>query len=213
VYAGSVDIDAAGSVTKGTPPPSPHIAVRDLARYNTIPGGCSNVVVAKEAFTRAGAFDERLGPCADWDMWLRLLRVGPPACVPEALVAYRLHSENMSLSERRMISDFSALRTRYGTMEEATFRRYLFWWSLRRQRRAAALSHWSRAVLARDRSFPRRLLTQDFAYLVRDCVDATLVRGTRGRWTSRRATGGAQALSLPVNPYLLAASAWVAQCD
>jgi glycosyltransferase involved in cell wall biosynthesis len=212
VYTGSVDINRANTVTKGSLPPAPDVVVRNLVRYNTIPVGCSSVLVARDALTRVGGFDVRLGPCADWDLWLRLLRVGPPACVPEALVAYRLHPANMSLSEERLIADFAVLRDRYPTVEEATFRRSLFWWSLRSRRRGSALSHWVKAARARDRSFPRRLLAADLGYLVRDSADELLSRGTGGWWTTRRAAAAAGSPSA-ADPYLDAARRWVAQCN
>ena len=112
-----------------------------------------------------------------------------------------------------MLADFAVLRARYGTVEEATFRRYLFWWSLRSRRRRAAFSHWVRALRARDRSFSRRLLVEDFGYLVRDSADELLSRGSRGRWKTRRAAAGAGHPSSSADPYLDAARRWVAQCN
>ena len=37
----------------------------------------------------AGGFDGALRVLADWDLWIRLGRNGPPACAPDPLVAYR----------------------------------------------------------------------------------------------------------------------------
>jgi glycosyltransferase involved in cell wall biosynthesis len=210
-YTGAVDINQANVVTKGSPPPSPDDVVRNLPRYNAVPGGCSSVLVARAALVQTGGFDVGLGPCADWDLWLRLLRLGPPACVPEPLVAYRLHPANMSLSQQRMVADFAVLRGRYGTVEEATFRRYLLWWSLRSRHRRAAFSHWVFALRAGDRSFSPRLLVEDFGSLVRESADELLSRGTRGRWITRRAATAAP--SPTADPYLDAARRWVAQCN
>jgi glycosyltransferase involved in cell wall biosynthesis len=42
-YTGSVDINLANVVTKGSPPPPPNEVVRDLPRFNAVPGGCSSV--------------------------------------------------------------------------------------------------------------------------------------------------------------------------
>ena len=74
----------------------------------------------------------------------------------------------MSLDEERLVADFTVLRARYGTVNEATFRRYLFWWSLRSQRRRAAFRHWLAATRAPDRTFPVRVLGSDLTYLLRN---------------------------------------------
>ena len=180
-YTGAVDINKLNLVTKGSPPPTPDTVVADLPKFNVIPGGCSAVLVARTVLAQVGAFDVDLGPCADWDLWLKLLRVGPPACVPEALVGYRLHPANMSLDEERLVSDFTVLRARYGTVNEATFRRYLFWWSLRSQRHRAAFRHWLAATRASDRTFPVRVLGSDVIYLLRNSAKALLSRTKYGR--------------------------------
>jgi glycosyltransferase involved in cell wall biosynthesis len=210
VYTGAVDINASNSVTKGSPPPAPDTVVTELRKYNVIPGGCSGVLAERTLLTKVGAFDIELGPCADWDLWLKLLSFGPPACAPEALVGYRLHPANMSLNEQRMVSDFTALRSRYGTLNEATFRRYLFWWSLRSQRRASAFSHWFAAARASDRTFPVRLLASDLKYLLHNSAKAALLRTRYGRWAVRRPA--AVTPEHHSDPYLASARRWVAQC-
>ena len=211
VYTGAVDINRTNAVAKGSPPPAPDTVVTDLPKFNVIPGGCSGVLAARKALTQVGGFDVDLGPCADWDLWLKLLRLGPPACAPEALVGYRLHPANMSLNEERMVSDFAVLRARYGTLNEATFRRYLFWWSLRSQRRAAAFRHWVGAARARDRIFPVRLLASDLRYLLRKSAEAVLLRTKYGRWAVRQPAAAAP--EQQSDPYVASARHWVAQCE
>jgi len=206
-YAGSVDISKAGAVVKGGPPPLPDDVVAALPKANVIPGGCSGVLADRTLLTKVGGFDTGLGPCADWDLWLRLLAVGPPACAPEPLVGYRLHPANMSLDEQRMVADFRVLKARYGTVSEATFHRYLFWWSLRSQRRRAALAHWLSAAVARDRDFGPRLLATDLGQLLRRSAAATLGRSRYTRWAVGRMTPAGS----PLNPYAAAATSWVAR--
>jgi len=206
-YTGSVDIGRSGTVTKGSPPPLPEAVVAALPKANVIPGGCSGVLADRTVLAKVGGFDVTLGPCADWDLWLKLLATGPPACAPEALVGYRLHPANMSLDTERMVADFAELRVRYGTVNEATFQRYLFWWSLRTQRRRAALSHWMSAARARDRDFGLPLLVADLGQLLRRSAAATLGR-TR---VTRRAvpwltSSGRQAA---LDPYPASATTWV----
>jgi glycosyltransferase involved in cell wall biosynthesis len=210
VYTGAVDINRINVVTKGAPPPVPEVVVRDLPKFNVIPGGCSAVLADRNALAKVGAFDVELGPCADWDLWLKLLGLGPPACVPEGLVGYRLHPANMSLNEDRMVADFAVLRARYGTLNEATFHRYLFWWSLRSQRRRGALRHWFGAARARDRDFPVRLLASDLRYLLRKSAEALLLRTKYSRWAVRPPT---VAPDRQFDPYVASARHWVAQCE
>ncbi len=209
-YAGAVDIGRSGAVAKGGPPPLPDTVVATLPKANVIPGGCSGVLADRTLLTKVGGFDEGLGPCADWDLWLRLLAVGPPACAPEPLVGYRLHPANMSLNEARMVADFQVLKARYGTVNEATFRRYLFWWSLRSQRRRAALAHWLSAARASDREFGLPLLAADLGQLVRRSAAATLARTRYTRWVARRMTAAAPP---PLSPYAAAAARWVARYE
>jgi glycosyltransferase involved in cell wall biosynthesis len=209
VYTGAVDITRATVVVKGSAPPTPERIVSELEKANIIPGGCSGVLAGRSALLEVGGFDLGLAPCADWDMWLKLLRLGPPACVADAMVAYRRHPQNMSLDERRMRADFAVVRARYGGANEADFRRYLFWWSLRAHRRARAFRHWLAAASARDRSFPARVLVTDLGYLLRNTSDAAFARANRRRRQDRSPS--------PVpsgdtgDPYLDAAKRWVAQ--
>jgi glycosyltransferase involved in cell wall biosynthesis len=207
-YAGSVDISRAGAVAKGSPPPLPSEVVSELPKANVIPGGCSGVLADRALLIKADGFDQALAPCADWDLWLKLLEVGPPACAPEPLVGYRLHPANMSLNEERMVADFQVLKARYGTVNEATFRRYLFWWSLRSQRRRAALAHWLSAARAGDREFGLRLLAADLGALLRRSAQATLGRTRLTRWAVPRVTP----VESPLSPYAAAAT-WVARYE
>lgn len=73
---------------------SPDALARVLPFRNVVPAGSSNVIVRRSLLEETGGFDEELSQLADWDMWLRLLRAGPPAVVPRHLVAYRLHASN-----------------------------------------------------------------------------------------------------------------------
>ena len=69
-----------------------------LPHDNLVPAGSSNVLVARELLSSVGGFDPDLPQLADWDLWCRLLREGPPATLDDVLVAYRLHENNMVLS-------------------------------------------------------------------------------------------------------------------
>ena len=58
----------------------------DAQEHST--AGASNVIVWKEWLSMLTVFDGSLYHSADWDLWIRLARRGPPACVSKPLVAY-----------------------------------------------------------------------------------------------------------------------------
>ncbi len=149
MYVGHVNINVYYRVTGGDPPLAPHDLVKQLPRQNVVPGGCSGVMVSKEVLQRAGAFDVRFQPLADWDLWLRLAQVDLPACVPKPLVAYRLHGAQMSLDASRVEAEFWRLAERNPEADPANLYRYLGWWALRVNNHRAALRYFVRARLHR----------------------------------------------------------------
>ncbi|WP_134704986.1 glycosyltransferase [Ammoniphilus sp. YIM 78166] len=66
----------------------------ELLRSNHIV--CSTVMVRRELFSRVGYFNESYPRHQDYDMWLRLLAHCPFGSVPEALILYRWHEQNIS---------------------------------------------------------------------------------------------------------------------
>jgi glycosyltransferase involved in cell wall biosynthesis len=102
-YTGSVNIVGPSQVVYGEPPPPPEHVVAAIRRYNAIPGGGSNVVVRRTTLQRAGLFDTRLRNTEDWEMWIRLAKMGPPAWVCSPLMAYRVHASNSSLNVAEVI--------------------------------------------------------------------------------------------------------------
>jgi len=67
-----------------------------LLPRNRISGGSSAVLIRREAFRKAGSFDENLRAAEDFDMWLRLAQVGRVDLVEADLVAIRDHGTNTS---------------------------------------------------------------------------------------------------------------------
>jgi glycosyltransferase involved in cell wall biosynthesis len=149
VYAGVVEVDAEGRLLGGGPPPSPEELLAGLRRRNLMPAGSSNVVVRSDLLSESGGFDSRLRHLADWDLWLRLAGLGPPACVPAPLVAYRLHHGQATLDTTGMLAEASALEARHGANRTAVLR-WAAWSHLRMGRRRAALRAYAGAVLAGD---------------------------------------------------------------
>jgi glycosyltransferase involved in cell wall biosynthesis len=81
------------------PVPS-RLGLLDLLAGN--PVVASSVLARREAVLAAGGFDEDRALIAteDYDLWLRLVELGPIHYVDEPLVAYRVHGGSLSNSER-----------------------------------------------------------------------------------------------------------------
>jgi glycosyltransferase involved in cell wall biosynthesis len=149
VYAGVVEVDAEGRLLGGGAPPTPEELLAGLRRHNLMPAGSSNVAVRSDVLSASGGFDPRLRHLADWDLWLRLAGLGPPACVPAPLVAYRLHPGQATLDTTGMLAEASALEARHGADRTAILR-WAAWSHLRMGHRRAALRAYAGAVLAGD---------------------------------------------------------------
>ena len=176
VYVGSVNVAPGNRVVGGEPPPTPEQVIERLEESNVVPGGSSGVMARRALLLDVGGFDPSLQPLADWDLWLRMLRVSPPACVAEPLVAYRVHTLNMSLDTRRVEADFVVVAGRYPRANPAVLHRYLGWWSIRVGRHAGAIRHFLRAAVARDLRYPPSLVKQDLLYLARHAAEDARTR-------------------------------------
>jgi glycosyltransferase involved in cell wall biosynthesis len=149
VYAGMVEIDGDGRYLDGDPPPSPQTLVATIAKRNLMPAGCSNVMIRSRLVAQAGGFEPRLRHLADWDLWLRLVRYGIPACVREPLVAYRVHPAQASMDTIDMLDEARILEDRHGA-DRASILRWLAWSSLRQGRRWDAIRAYLDAAVAGD---------------------------------------------------------------
>jgi len=125
VYAGYVDVDGDLTLVGGAPPPPPEEVVARLASHNSVPGSASNVVVRSTVLRRVGGFEESLNVHEDWDLWIRLARTGPPACVPEPLVALRWHAGNASGRSASMLRELPRMGRRDGVSVD--YPRHLRW--------------------------------------------------------------------------------------
>jgi glycosyltransferase involved in cell wall biosynthesis len=65
--------------------------VRDELLQANVLGGASVCIVRSTAFAEVGGFDSRLTSCQDWDLWLKLSRLGPIVVCSEPLVRYNFH--------------------------------------------------------------------------------------------------------------------------
>jgi glycosyltransferase involved in cell wall biosynthesis len=147
VYAGSVNITGDCRVVFGQPPLPAEEMVEALLRWDAIPGGGSNVAVRRKAWQRAGPFDPRLRAGEDWEMWLRLAKHGPPACVCKPLMARRLHGSNATLDIAETVRGIRLIETLHHTRTD--WGRLHLWMaqsSLRNGRRSAALRQYMLAA-------------------------------------------------------------------
>jgi len=114
VYTARQLIDKVGDpVREGTtwyplpPEPVQGECLVELVRANRL---MSSSVLFRRAALDAGWFDERLGACEDWDLWLRLAEQDQFAHLDEPLTQIRVHDSNMTLDARQM--DASSLEVR-----------------------------------------------------------------------------------------------------
>jgi glycosyltransferase involved in cell wall biosynthesis len=74
-------------------------------RRPVILGGGSGVLIPRPVFEAAGGFDVRLSTSADWDLYYRIACHRRVGFVPEVLLRYRLHGDNMHGNIVRMEQD------------------------------------------------------------------------------------------------------------
>jgi glycosyltransferase involved in cell wall biosynthesis len=151
--SGSVSVaGAALRVVAGAPPPGAAAIAAALPRRNVVPAGASNVVARADALARAGGFDPALRHMADWDLWRRLARLGPPAVVDEPDVAYRLHDGNASADSAAIAHEIARVEARAGgaPVDRAFAHRWTAWNLMRAGRRGPAARAYLRAAAAGD---------------------------------------------------------------
>lgn len=147
-YVGSVNITEQGHIVSGGPPPTADEVVAALPTYNAIPGGGSNVVMRRTAWQQAGQFDIRLRNTEDWEMWIRLAKHGPPACVSRPLLAYRVHTSNASLDTAEIVRGAKLIETLHHTnVDWGVLHRWMAESCLRRGQRGAAVRELIAAAL------------------------------------------------------------------
>jgi glycosyltransferase involved in cell wall biosynthesis len=167
VYVGSVNVDDRLEIIHGVPPPTPEAVVRALPRYNPIPASASNVVIDRATLEDVGGFNEILRTCEEWELWLRLAAVGPPACVPSPLVGYRMHAGNAILDVEAVVEGARMIEKLHGTtVDWGRFHRWIAQLSLRGGNRGDALRQYFLAVLGGQ----GREVGEDLAELARGTV-------------------------------------------
>jgi glycosyltransferase involved in cell wall biosynthesis len=190
-FAGDVTVGEDLRVRGAPPPPTPEEVMEALPRFNPVPSGASNVIVRADALADVGPFDPNLRRTEDWDMWLRLARIGPPAYVPRPLVAYRFHRANIAGETKAIVEEPDLLASRYGIqVDRAAMHRRAAWTCLRAGNRSGAVGHYARAVRLGDvKSLARAAVT-----LIHPAVGSDRILGLlRGSTTDERWRAEAQA--------------------
>jgi glycosyltransferase involved in cell wall biosynthesis len=197
VYTGSVNIAEDCRIVYGRPPLAPDPLMKALPHYNAVPGGGSNVVVRRTFWEAAGPFDMRLQNTEDWEMWIRLAKLGPPACVARPLIAYRVHSSNSSLNIEEMLRGTKLIEELHETTADwGLMHRYIADSCLRRGQRGDALRHFA-AAATRGQLWAT---ASDVGLILRHKIRRLAGR----RHVPPRADGGA------ADPWITEAAAWLA---
>ena len=65
----------------------------ELFERNSL-GGTSSAMIRRTAFELAGGFSANMPSCQDWDLWLRLAKIGPLVVCQEPLTIHHLDADN-----------------------------------------------------------------------------------------------------------------------
>jgi hypothetical protein len=143
-----VNIAEHGRIVYGRPPLTPEELMKALPHYNAVPGGGSNVVVRRTVWEDAGPFDTRLLNTEDWEMWIRLAKLGRPACVARPLLAYRVHGSNSSLNVAEIMRGMKLIEQIHDTRADwGLMHRWMADSCLRKGQRRAAVRQFVAAAL------------------------------------------------------------------
>jgi glycosyltransferase involved in cell wall biosynthesis len=114
-----------------------------LLRYRN-PIAPSSVLARRDEMTRDNGFREDIRACEDWEMWVRLMRLGKFEFVPEPVTDYYVYPGSMSADPNRMLVAMEQILepTLVADLNGASR------WAWRRRIRSAQL--YSAALIARD---------------------------------------------------------------
>ena len=116
--------------TKRDVSPPVDVTLEKLRKNNCL-GSTSTAIVWREALLQVGGFDPDLPSCQDWDLWIKLRRVGKFSIVPQPLVIFNQSAGNRISKNRTGVLDGHA----------RMFTRALEGVSNRKERRVIAAFH------------------------------------------------------------------------
>jgi glycosyltransferase involved in cell wall biosynthesis len=100
VYTGIRIFDDSGE--RESRPAAGADSVSRMLRYRN-PIAPSTVLVRREAVIQGGGFREDIRACEDWEMWIRLERLGKFVAIEEPLTDYYVHPNSLSANPARML--------------------------------------------------------------------------------------------------------------
>lgn len=104
----------------------------------------STVLARRDALLEVGGFREDIRACEDWDMWVRLSRIGSFAAVAGPLTDYYVYPTSMSTDPRRMLVAMEQILPATLVADLAGVSRWT--WS----QRVRAVQLYSAGLIARD---------------------------------------------------------------
>jgi hypothetical protein len=180
-YAPCVVTDGRRNARNLIPLPDADTLSRVLLGGNRLPTP-SCVVVRTAAVREVGGFDRELSVSADWDLWVRVTKLGDSVASREPSVVYTHHGANLHHQADVILREIALLQERYGDeaklrgvdLPDLGFARYMAG-ALRAAGRRREASRWYRE------SWRRRGTYLDAALAV-----TTLLGVTRPAWLRKR---------------------------
>lgn len=150
---------------------------RKVLRYRN-PITPSSVIARRDALSLNGGFRQDIRACEDWDMWVRLDRLGNFAAVTDALTDYYVYPGSMSTDPQRMLDAMEKILPTTLVADLRGSRRWI--WT----QRVRAVQRFSAALIARDNERPGEI-----GYILR-----SLAAWPSPLWEPRRFSGLAVSL-------------------
>lgn len=85
--------------------------------WTNVVGNCSRVMVRSAALEAAGGFDPDLVPSEDWDLWLRISRLGAVVPVKRILVRYLEHTGSLQANASGALRGREAFWAKHGVLD------------------------------------------------------------------------------------------------
>jgi glycosyltransferase involved in cell wall biosynthesis len=87
--------------------------------------------ITRKAIAEVGFLNENLHFCMDWDLWLRLLKIGDAQFIPHVMAKLRVHSAAKSSNKTisNLKESFEVFRSHKGSYISKQFLRYFYFFS------------------------------------------------------------------------------------
>jgi len=184
----------------GTPVKSMKSLRREIFIHNLI-GNPSMVMVRRSALEEQGVFDDAIRWGQDWELWIRLIERYDAAVIPEPLILYRWHSDNLSHVRRweRLLSFWNVSRNAILKSKPVWRRPWLLIrsWSNQTYRRAMYATRfgyprWRQIyyAVAAFLSYPFEMTREKLGVVARAVLGEKIYKSGKGLLRSRAQAGG-----------------------